>query len=337
MTNHFDVRIPSVLAFIFVWTTSGALAQAAPAVEDDVGVEAQDAETTTTPPAVPPEEPEVDAQAKALKAQGYQHFQAHRYFEAVRTYEKLIALTPRDGIAHALLGRALLAHGDRSEALRSLRTAHELLPANIAILRLLERVEHSESAPSESVAKAGMVPVASTSTHEVPVDDGESLDDEPVQSRILHGFRLGYVYQMNLEEPGTAGVQADDGDLGPSLAEEYDLQSPHQFLLGYEITGRLVGHSWLNVILVGNVSIAGLEQSRFFPMASGLIGFEFHESFQAGVGINLAATEHKPAHMIMAAGWTPKVGSLYVPVHFFFVPDVDHAHRAGITFGVNWQ
>jgi len=41
-------------------------------------------------------------------------------------------------------------------------------------------------------------------------------------------------------------------------------------------------------------------------------------------------------HMVFAAGWTPKVGSFYTPVHAFFMPDVDGQHRTGVTVGVNW-
>jgi hypothetical protein len=40
--------------------------------------------------------------------------------------------------------------------------------------------------------------------------------------------------------------------------------------------------------------------------------------------------------MIVAAGWTPKVGSIHTPVHFFFVPDTEHNHRMGATIGMSW-
>jgi hypothetical protein len=41
--------------------------------------------------------------------------------------------------------------------------------------------------------------------------------------------------------------------------------------------------------------------------------------------------------MIFAAGWTPRVGSFYVPVHFFFVPDIEGHHKLGATVGVNFS
>jgi hypothetical protein len=40
--------------------------------------------------------------------------------------------------------------------------------------------------------------------------------------------------------------------------------------------------------------------------------------------------------MIAAAGWTPKVGQIYTPVHFFFVPDTEKNHRMGATIGMSW-
>ena len=343
MTRKQDPRIVSTLLCAALWTASGATAQASP--QEPATTQTEDAASagaTQTAPetGAPDREDAPDDQALALKLEAAQHYKARRYFEASRAYEKLVTLVPQSAVAHALLGRTRLALGDRSEAIRSLQTAHELAPDNAAIEKLLERAE----APAAAAAKPAVTTTTTTTTatlanrsSDVRSDEDPEAEDKPVDSRILHGFRLGYVFQMNHDEPGTAGARTEDGGLGPSIEEEHDVRSPHQFLLGYELTGRLVGHSWLNVILVGNVSVAGLEQSRFFPMASGLIGFELDQSFQMGVGVNLAASEYKPAHMIMAAGWTPKVGSLYVPVHFFFVPDVDQAHRAGFTLGVNWQ
>ena len=114
------------------------------------------------------------------------------------------------------------------------------------------------------------------------------------------------------------------------------MKAPHSFLLGYEVVVRMVGHSWLNVILVGNGLVAGLEQSKFLPTANGLIGFEFNNSFQVGAGVNLSPLKGQEAHTAFAAGWTPRVGNFYVPVHAFFVPDVDGNHRMGMLTGVTF-
>ena len=43
-----------------------------------------------------------------------------------------------------------------------------------------------------------------------------------------------------------------------------------------------------------------------------------------------------PAHIMFAAGWTPRLGEFYLPVHFFFVPDINGPHKMGATIGVNF-
>jgi hypothetical protein len=144
----------------------------------------------------------------------------------------------------------------------------------------------------------------------------------------MHGFRLGYMYLYNLDE------KTREGEM--SLASEYGIKTPHMMLLGYEGFYRIVGHSWLNVLIVGNVTVAGLEQSKFVPAASGLIGFEFDQSFQVGVGVNITPDPQSPTHMVAAAGWTPRIGSIHTPIHFFVVPDTEKNHRVGATVGMTW-
>ena len=107
-------------------------------------------------------------------------------------------------------------------------------------------------------------------------------------------------------------------------------------MLGYELAWRMVGHDWLNLLLIGNVLIAGLEQSRFFPSGNLLLGFEIFEMAQVGIGISVTPTKEEPAHMVIAAGWTPRIGSFYVPVHAFFVPDIAGHHKFGVTVGINF-
>jgi len=151
----------------------------------------------------------------------------------------------------------------------------------------------------------------------------------PVGKRFLHGFRIGWMYVYKMKNN-----TRDDGTM--SIATQYNLRSANMFLLGYEAFYRIIGHSWLNVLLVGNVTVAGLEQSKFIPAASGLIGFEFNRDFQLGLGVNVTPDGYAPTHMIAAAGWTPMVGSIQTPVHFFFVPDTDGNHRMGATVGMSW-
>ncbi|MBS2015405.1 MAG: hypothetical protein JST00_21130 [Deltaproteobacteria bacterium] len=146
---------------------------------------------------------------------------------------------------------------------------------------------------------------------------------------FLHGFRLGYGHVMNYDEPS-----ASFG--GKSLKEQAGLRSPHHFLLGYEVMYRVVTHSWLNVLLLGNVMIAGLEQSKFLPSGNFIIGAELKNSFQIGVGANVSPLKGSEAHTVLAAGWTPRVGTVYTPIHLYFIPDVDGAHRIGVTTGVTF-
>jgi hypothetical protein len=165
------------------------------------------------------------------------------------------------------------------------------------------------------------------------VDKGASEAVSPrdrlVEQKFLHGFRLGYAYTANFDKK----IESLDNQ---SLKDKIDMKTPHSFLIGYEGMVRMVGHSWLNVILVGNVMVAGLEQSKFFPTGNALLGFEIDNSFQLGVGASLTPLKGEEGHAIIAAGWTPRVGSFYVPLHAFFIPDVDGLHRTGITTGVTW-
>lgn len=164
----------------------------------------------------------------------------------------------------------------------------------------------------------------------IKADDGvEEGWHTPVGRRFFHGFRLGWTYIAHWD----TSVMSRGGK---SIKEEFGLKSPNMMLLGYEGFYRIVGHSWLNVLMVGNVTVAGLEQSKFIPAASGLIGFEIDKNFQIGVGVNLTPDPEAPSHMIIAGGWTPHVGSIQTPIHFFFVPDTDGNNRMGATIGMNW-
>lgn len=148
---------------------------------------------------------------------------------------------------------------------------------------------------------------------EEPYEEPEEVPEQ----RFLHGFRIGWGYVAGMEE---------------------ELASPHLFVVGYELTHRLVGGDWLNVIVVENAMVAGVNQSVFLPSANGLLGFEVAERAQVGAGVNVTPFDPggKPLHMIAAAGYTPKAGVFYVPVHAYWIPDVDGQYRFGLTTGVNW-
>jgi len=156
-------------------------------------------------------------------------------------------------------------------------------------------------------------------------------EDEPPRrppgKRFVNGFRLGWAYVANLDKPHADGM---------TLRERTGLRSPHMFLMGYELMFRALGHSWLNAIVVGNASVAGVEQSKFIPSLNGLVGVELDRSFQAAVGISLTPDTVAPSHLVLAAGWTPAVGSIQVPVHFLYIPDPDGNYRTAATVGMNW-
>lgn len=155
-------------------------------------------------------------------------------------------------------------------------------------------------------------PVAEAATESEP-------EFVPVK-RGFHGFRVGYTY-----------LDAPDG-------EPPTLPSPHLFVLGYEATQRIVGGSWLNVIVVENASVAGMNQSLFVPSFNTLVGFEIDEQVQLGTGVNFSPLDpnDRYVHQILAVGWTPPVGGFNVPFHVMLLPDVEGAWRVGTTVGVNW-
>lgn len=212
-------------------------------------------------------------------------------------------------------------------ALSSTAAADEApAPAPIATPAVV--VVTTQGPPATAPAPA---PITVAAAQPAPITVTDQADDgwkRPVGRRFLHGFRLGYMALMNYDR--------HNRENGMSLKDELGLKTPHMMLLGYEGFYRMVGHSWLNVLMVGNVTVAGLEQSKFIPAASGLIGFEFDQSFQLGVGVNLTPDTQQPTHMIVAGGWTPRVGAIHTPVHFFFIPDTEKNHRVGVTVGVTW-
>jgi hypothetical protein len=196
---------------------------------------------------------------------------------------------------------------------------------------------------------AAAAPVAQPAPSLTDGTDEDTGWHRPAGQRFTSGFRLGYMYLANYSQQtrDTGEMNADGTHKMTSLKDQFGLKNPNMFLIGYEGFYRIVGHSWLNVLMVGNVSVAGLDQSKFIPTANGLLGFEIQRSFELGVGVNLLPDAQAPSHMIMAAGWTPKVGAIQTPIHAFFIPDsagtdpntgkqLPSNWRAGATLGMNW-
>jgi hypothetical protein len=135
---------------------------------------------------------------------------------------------------------------------------------------------------------------------------------------MRHGFRIGYVYANRGEESA-------------------ELDSPHLFLMGYEAEFRIASGGPMDVIIVPNISVLGLNQGTLIPTASLLLGAAFSGFFEIGVGGNVApSASGRSLHMVAAVAITPMMGTLQVPVALSFVPDNDDYWRVGLTVGVNW-
>ena len=143
-----------------------------------------------------------------------------------------------------------------------------------------------------------------------------SKDKTRVQGQSRHGFRMGYGY-VNAPE---------DHEL---------IKSNWMYLLGYELNQTLYSGGNINVLFVENIAVTGINQSLFIPTGNLLAGFEFNGRFQVASGMNIAPTDNW-CHMVVAAGWTPKVGDINIPFHVSYVPDIDNHWRSYLTTGVNW-
>lgn len=183
--------------------------------------------------------------------------------------------------------------------------------------------------PSDELADVELETVEVDETVEEPPPIPE-LPPAP-HALFLHGFRLGYLYVFDIESP----IDNRDPD-SRIYADRYDMRSPHLAMIGYELAWRMIGYDWLNVLLIGNVMFAGFEQSRFFPSANLMIGAEIAEMAQVGIGVSVTPTKEEPVHLAIAAGWTPQIGSFFVPIHAFFVPDINGHHKLGVTVGLNF-
>jgi hypothetical protein len=156
--------------------------------------------------------------------------------------------------------------------------------------------------------------------HEVhEVYEAQEGYEEVPEQRLYHGFRVGYTYVAGIDEDST-------------------LQSPHLFVLGYELTQRALGGRWLDVVVIGNASVAGINQSIFIPSANGLVGFAIDKQIEIGTGVNWSPFDPsgKNIHQVIAVGWTPPAGAFNVPIHATLIPDIDGNWRLGTTVGVNW-
>ena len=157
----------------------------------------------------------------------------------------------------------------------------------------------------------------------------ESAEPVPLSFSYRKGLRFGYNYVNKGAEQNPA-----------TPFDEPRLSSPHMFAMGFEMQQTMAGGDWLDILFIQNVTISGLEQSLIIPSANALVGFEINKKLQAGVGINAAPVDPADAdnfvHLVAAVGWTQPAGSLSVPLHLVFIPDVNEYWRCAVTTGVNW-
>lgn len=131
-----------------------------------------------------------------------------------------------------------------------------------------------------------------------------------------HGFRVGYAYTQ----------------------DERHFTSPHLLVMGYEIEQEIPGGEALDVLMIGNLSASGLNQSKLLPTLNLLLGVEINDMLQLGIGpsVSWATSESEMLHMIAAVGWTTPAGDLEVPVHAAWIPDINERDRFIVTTGVTF-
>jgi hypothetical protein len=154
-------------------------------------------------------------------------------------------------------------------------------------------------------------------TDEAP---GDAAPADPVAAgpRIRvdsrHGFRVGYAYFPTAE----------------------GLDDPNLFVMGYETSQRLYGGAGLDVLLVQNATISGLNHSLVIPSANLLVGASVRDTVEIGVGPNLSVLPAPTANMIAAVGVTMPAGLFEIPVHAAWISAADGWGRVVLTTGVNW-
>jgi hypothetical protein len=137
-----------------------------------------------------------------------------------------------------------------------------------------------------------------------------------VAAKRSHGFRIGYAYTND---------------------DRY-FTTPHLMVIGYEVSQEISGGEGLDVLFTGNLSVSGINQSKMVPSLNLLVGMEFADALQLGVGssINWTMPEGEVLHMLAAAGWTVSAGAFEVPLHVGYIPDVSGRDRFIVTTGVTF-
>jgi hypothetical protein len=149
--------------------------------------------------------------------------------------------------------------------------------------------------------------------------------DVPAQSKIitpiqLSGPRVGITTIL----PGkTADALKEDLGMTPTFTQ-FGWQFEHQYFALENGVAGLVEFVGL---------IGGLEQGKFLPSASLLVGVRGASGAEFAFGPNLSLTG---AGFVFAVGHTYKMGALNLPVNFAVVPS-SNGLRMSLLFGFNAQ
>ena len=98
------------------------------------------------------------------------------------------------------------------------------------------------------------------------------------------------------------------GSTGPAITTQYGWQWESRFADG---GGEIVG------IVEWIVLVAGMEQGKFLPSATSVIGARTDKGLEFGVGPNLSLSG---VGMVFGVGYNFKSGNLNLPVNLVFMP-----------------
>ena len=149
----------------------------------------------------------------------------------------------------------------------------------------------------------------------------QAEEHQPKSHEMRNGFRMGYAH----------------------IANEKSLASPHLFLVGYENLHTFSSSGPISILIMSNVSIAGINQGELIPTGFMALGYQLQDRIQVGVGPivslsdPLADNSSWRTNMLLAAGYNLDMDGFNIPIHVGFVPDVDDRWRVYATTGFNWS
>jgi len=114
------------------------------------------------------------------------------------------------------------------------------------------------------------------------------------------------------------------GSTGPAWTTQYGWQWESRFADG---GGEIVG------IVEWIVLVAGMEQGKFLPSATSVIGARTNKGLEFGVGPNLSLSG---VGMVFGLGYNFKSGKLNLPVNLVFMPGRKMSGEIQNEYG-NWE